>query len=273
MPTGRVADTVQIDGDGRPLVLLHGGPGLSDYMALLDDETVGWRRIRYQQRGIAPSPESAPFTVARHLDDLSTVLDAADVHQAVVLGHSWGGHLALHAAARLPDRVAGVVAVDPLGAIGDGGADALGAALMARLLPGAREKVAALAQRSSGGDVDDGAATERLALVWPGYFAHPPTAPPLPPGLRLSVQCHAGTMASVRSEIEGGFPDRLAQLRVPVEIVLGAQSPLPNEAGITTAALIPRCGTTIVPGAGHLPWHEQPGCVRQALRRLEAELD
>jgi hypothetical protein len=38
------------DGQGFPLLLLHGGPGLTDYMALLDGETEGFRRIRYQQR-------------------------------------------------------------------------------------------------------------------------------------------------------------------------------------------------------------------------------
>jgi pimeloyl-ACP methyl ester carboxylesterase len=42
-------------GEGPPLLLLHGGPGLSDYMSLLGAETAGWRSIGYQQRGIPPS--------------------------------------------------------------------------------------------------------------------------------------------------------------------------------------------------------------------------
>jgi pimeloyl-ACP methyl ester carboxylesterase len=33
-----------------------------------------------------------------------------------VVGHSWGGHLALHLLLAHPDRLLGVVAVDPLGA-------------------------------------------------------------------------------------------------------------------------------------------------------------
>ena len=37
-----------------------------------------------------------------------------------MVGHSWGGHLALHVAMVLPERLLGVVAVDPLGSVGDG---------------------------------------------------------------------------------------------------------------------------------------------------------
>jgi proline iminopeptidase len=40
---------------------------------------------------------------------------------AYVIGHSWGGHLAMHLAVRHPDRVLGLVIADPLGAVPDGG--------------------------------------------------------------------------------------------------------------------------------------------------------
>src|SRR6266571_8829864 len=35
-----------------------------------------------------------------------------------------------------------------------------------------------------------------------------------------------------------------------------------------TAQLLPASEVVIVPAAGHLPWHEQPGCVADALSRL-----
>ena len=37
---------------------------MSDYLAILGEETDGWRRIRYTQRGLAPSILHGPFTVA-----------------------------------------------------------------------------------------------------------------------------------------------------------------------------------------------------------------
>jgi hypothetical protein len=35
---------------GPALLLLHGGPAITDYMDLLGTEVAGWRAIRYQQR-------------------------------------------------------------------------------------------------------------------------------------------------------------------------------------------------------------------------------
>ncbi|MGH2844248.1 MAG: alpha/beta fold hydrolase, partial [Solirubrobacteraceae bacterium] len=137
-----VVDSMRVDGSGPALVMLHGGPGLSDYMALLDGETVGWRRVFYQQRGLSPSPVEGPFTVARHLADLRSVLDAAGVERAVLLGHSWGTHLGLQAALVMPDRVAALVLVDPFGIVDDGGAVALAEALNERLLPENRARAA-----------------------------------------------------------------------------------------------------------------------------------
>ena len=81
-------------GQGPALVFLHGGPGLSDYADLLAPELAGWRVLRYQQRGLPPSTVDGPFTVEQNVADAVAVLDARGVHQAVVVGHSWGVHLA-----------------------------------------------------------------------------------------------------------------------------------------------------------------------------------
>jgi pimeloyl-ACP methyl ester carboxylesterase len=43
---------------------------------------------------------------------------------------------------------------------------------------------------------------------------------------------------------------------------------MPVSQGEQTAALLPASEVVIVPAAGHLPWHEQPGCVADALSRI-----
>lgn len=273
MSDNGVIPSIAESGTGTALLLLHGGPGLNDYMGMLGTEVDGWRAIRYQQRGLPPSVTSGPFSVGQHVADLLSVLDAAGVERAVLLGHSWGGHLALQAAIAAPDRVAALVLVDPLGSTGDGGTAALAAELVARLLPRAKTKFAELAERASGPDASAADVTELLALQWPGYFADPTAAPPLPADFSVSPECNTQTLATVFGPIEdGSFAASLTTASAPVQIVLGGCSPLPPEAGRATAALLPQAELAVVPDAGHLPWVERPGCVAAALSRVSDAL-
>ena len=255
-------------GSGPPLLLLHGGPAMTDYMDMLGEETSGWRSIRYQQRGLPPSAMHGSLTVEGHVADAIAVLDALRVDRAVVLGHSWGGYLALHLARTYPDRVAGLVIVDPLGAVGDGGAAEIGKHLHERLLPTAVQQHAEIAARLEKPDPADADMLASLRLVWPGYFADPAAAPPLPSNIRVSVAGYMATFASVGQHFVDGFGEKMRDLRIPTVFVLGELSPMPVSQGEQTAALLPMAEVTVVPAAGHLPWHEQPGCIAAALGRI-----
>jgi pimeloyl-ACP methyl ester carboxylesterase len=265
---GPISGTVE--GDGPPLLLLHGGPGLTDYMSALGAEIRGWRAISYQQRGLAPSTLSGPFTIESHVADAIAVLDELGIEQAVVLGHSWGGHLALHLALAAPDRVTGLVLVDSLGAAGDGGVVEMGQHLGERLLPENVGAYTAVSERLGGPEPTEDDMTESLRLLWPGYFADPAAILPFSPDWRLSFAAYAGTFGSVAEHLSGGFAAKLAGIGVPAVLVLGAKSPMPVSQGEQTAALLPDAEVMIVPDAGHLPWVERPGCVADALSKLAA---
>ncbi len=262
-----------VSGDGPELLLLHGGPGLSDYTELLDGETRDWRTVRYQQRGLAPSAVEGPFDVDRHVADAVAVLEAVVVDKAVLLGHSWGAHLALQLALTHPERVLAVVAVDGLGPTGDGGALAFGAELRRRLGPESLERLAEIDRRPPGQEVTDAEALESLALLWPAYFADPSTAPPLPADQRLSARWSSATVESVLGQLaDANFAHRLEKLEVPVMTVIGELSPMPASVGEQMSALLPRGELVVVPRAGHLPWHEQPGCIADVLATLKSSV-
>jgi len=257
-----------VGGSGTPLVLLHGGPAISDYMDMLGPEVDGWRAVRYQQRGLAPSALGGPFTVERHRADAIAVLDTLGIGEAVVLGHSWGGHLALQLGLFHPDRVAGLVIVDSFGAVGDGGVAGMGQHLIERLPPGSVAPFGEVAARLAGPDPTDADVLASLALLWPGYFAEPAEALPFPPQMRASLAGYAGTFASVAGYLADGFGEKLREVQAPTVFVLGASSPMPVSQGQQTAALMPAAEVNVIPGAGHLPWHERPGCVAAALARV-----
>ncbi|QIG41495.1 alpha/beta hydrolase [Nocardioides anomalus] len=263
---------VAADGDGPPLLCLHGGPGLSDYLADLGEETAGWRRISYTQRGLAPSPTDGPFTLAQHVADAITVLDDLGLDEAVVLGHSWGGFLAALLAAEHPDRVRGLLLVDPLGVVGDGGFGRFAEQMLARTPDEDRRRADELDRRAMAGQGTEADAVESLRLVWPAYFADPPTAPPMP-DLRLGLAAYSATLEEVLALLASGeLPARAAACDQPVEVLYGLGSPFPVESALDTAAAFAQGRATGVPDAGHFPWLEQPGCVAEALHRLAQRL-
>jgi pimeloyl-ACP methyl ester carboxylesterase len=260
-------------GSGEPVLILHGGPGLSDYTTSLADELVdGFTVYRYQQRGLAPSTLDGPFTIETHIADAIAVLDAIDAPQMFLIGHSWGGHLAMHMAAHHPDRLLGLVVVDPLGVVGDGGESDMVRIMMERTTPEAAARSAELDERAMRGEGTPGDAMEALSLVWPAYFARPQEAPPMPQ-MEMSLVCYSETWESIHRELSRQtLGPLLGRFQAPTVFVLGAESPIPPRHGVASAALIPGARTDILDGCGHFPWLERPGVIRAALDSVRADV-
>ncbi|UYO00798.1 MAG: alpha/beta hydrolase [Devosia sp.] len=98
-------------GEGLPVVFLHAGVCDSrmwrNQMQAVADS--GWRAIAYDRRGHGET--RTPDEPFNHLDDLATVLDALDLHAALLVGCSMGGGLAVDFALANPGRVLGLVLI------------------------------------------------------------------------------------------------------------------------------------------------------------------
>jgi pimeloyl-ACP methyl ester carboxylesterase len=261
-----------VRGSGPPALLLHGGPGMSDDLADLAAELSPVMTIaRYQQRGLAPSVVDGDRTVEGHVADAVAVLDALGWDKAWAIGHSWGGHLAMHLAVARPDRLLGMVALDALGAVPDGGTVALGENLMRRLPDEERTRIEGYYAREEAGEGSPEESLDALRTLWPYYFGDPVSAAPMP-DLRLDLEGHLMTWPSVMQHFEDGTLERgLAQLRMPALVLHGDASPIPYAEAELTAALIPGASLRILPGVGHFAWIEEPGLVRREMEALLAE--
>jgi pimeloyl-ACP methyl ester carboxylesterase len=227
--------------------------------------------VLHQQRGLEPSTVEGPLDVERHVDDAMAVLDHLGWKRAWLIGHSWGGHLAMHLAVAHPRRVLGLVTIDTLGAVGDGGAASLTPNLVARLTPGERARLDALLAIQAVGDAKPTLESEILNELWPSYFHDHAGAPPPSPRLRTAPSRPGvpGTMDSVAAHFEAGTLERgLPRYRGPALLLHGESDPLPVSASIETAALIPGARLEIIERCGHFPWIERKGVARAAIAPL-----
>jgi proline iminopeptidase len=260
-----------VAGQGEPVLLLHGGPGLpwTYLQPLMDELSAAYRVAAYQQRGLPPSTAGAPYDLGTQTADVAAVLDGLGWERAVVAGHSWGGHLLLHVLAGLPGRVSAALVIDTLGCVGDGGEGEFGAEMKRRTPPADVERAERLDEQAMAGQGSEAELSESMRLFWPAYFAEPAKAPPFP-DLDFSLEAYAATFASLHGELPG-LAARLAGVSVPTLFVHGAASPMPVTASTDSAEAIgPAATVEVLAAAGHFPWVERPGALRSSLDRLIA---
>jgi pimeloyl-ACP methyl ester carboxylesterase len=231
-------------GEGRPILFLAGWSQPSDIWSpvMLALAAEGHRCVAYDRRGHGRSDDPGRgYDFDTLADDLDAAMEALDLRDAVLVGHSMAPGeivrcLARHGAA----RVAGLVFVAPT---------------TPRLLrsqdnPGGLEPAAFAAVRSD--LLRDFPAWVEANL---GPFVTPDTSPPMRAwlrGLTLGCSWHAA-VALQRAIEEADFRAEMGQVRLPSLVVHGdadVSAPL-DLCGRATAALMPGARLEIYPGAPH----------------------
>jgi proline iminopeptidase len=126
---GDVALYVRAEGAGRPLVLLHGGPGLDGsvfFPALspLADEGVRLLAVDHRANGRSDASDPARWTVPQMADDVESLIAELGLERPIVMGHSFGTfvaqqHMAEHGTAAGYVLMGTVDAAEELARIGE----------------------------------------------------------------------------------------------------------------------------------------------------------
>jgi len=252
---------VEVVGHGPPLVLMHGGPGLdhvslTPFRDLADRHTVVFYDHRCNGRSTGVPVTSMTFE--NLTADADALRDELGFERWAVLGHSFGGHVALDYVLRYPERVSQLVLLDTAGDIRWSQEHA------AEVLAGRGSSPAtvAVARRFYTGRIaskDFARASLRLLPAYDHRFSF----------LRLAREVlEGGWRAQMRPEalIFGGqmmrgwsVMDRLDEVRVPALVVAGHDDFLfPPESQALLAAGIPNARLRIIERAGHNPQTERP---------------
>ncbi|MCH7998106.1 MAG: alpha/beta fold hydrolase [Chloroflexi bacterium] len=261
MVTARTMLLVSVDlhctqeGEGLPLIVHHGGPGL--------DQTVIAPHLRplaqhvqlicYDHRGSgrSASPQGPdPYKIDRFVGDLEALARTMDVRPFALLGHSFGGIVALHFALAHPELLTHLILVctpashDFIQEVEDA-------------LPGKLEQEA-LAELSSLQDSkpSDYVMRRSLELLAPIYFHDPARVSEL----RLdSVQFGPETQA-VWDSLEGfDLRPKLSEIQVPTLVVAGdSDLSVTPERARETADALPHGKLLVIKDSGHYPFVEKP---------------
>jgi pimeloyl-ACP methyl ester carboxylesterase len=255
-----VALVADVAGSGPAVVALHGQPGsaadwagvvplLRGHCTIITPDRLGYGRTGGRATGFA--------TNATAVLDL---LDRLEVERAVVVGHSWGGGVALAAALRAPQRIAGMVLVasvsplEPVSFLDRVLAVPPVGTVAARLAIGAAGRV--LSYPSVRAMVEDRVGTpttESVAQAWrQGGMA----------------RSFALEQRALVDEL-GAFAGSLGDIATPVAVVIGtADRIVAAAAGERLAAALPTSELIRVPGAGHLLPLDHPDVVAHAIESI-----
>ncbi len=237
-------------GQGVPLILAHGYPlDHTIWDAVVDLLSRDCRLIRPDLRGHGRSLSGpGPVTMDRLADDLVGLLDALQLSQAVLVGHSMGGYACLAFARRYSQRLLGLGLVATTSAA-DSAERAQNRKETARTV--AEQGVGTVAENMPPRMTADPAIQKRLREVI----------------LRMTPQGVVGALLGMAERAD--TTASLNEIRVPTVIVAGEQDAfVPVEKMHAMAEQIPQARWFEVSGAGHVPMMEAPQVVAGALKAL-----
>ena len=171
-----------------------------------------------------------------------------------LLGHSWGGGIAMLAAANDLAGVRRMVLVDPVGPTSEWIVP-LRAAVLARLEGDEREAVARIAEDALT-DPDAAVHSAYSRAVYPAWFADRDLAHHFTPPEALS-DTGAAVLARLRRE---GYDWRatLRALSTPTFVIHGEHDALPPAVSLADSHLLTNARHAVLPSSGHMPFWEAP---------------
>lgn len=256
-------------GTGRPLVLLHGITLRSDVWApQLQQLTDRYRVIAVDLRGHGESTAgTAGFGIPRLADDLATLLEALDLTDAIVVGHSMGGMTLMRFCGDHPDvlarRVAGLAFV---------------ATRAHQVMPPYVDRLARVlvaqgqARLDAGHDLPARAqATDPVVRL--AFGDHPSRKAIRIVGEMGTSMAPEALVPSLRGLLDHDARDALRATRTPSLVVVGTRdllTPVPSARHL--AHLLPDSDFVVLPKAGHQLMQERPAELAELIDAFSAKL-
>ena len=243
-------------GTGEPIVVLHGGPGFDhqQFMPHLDELAGQHKLIFYDQRGTGRSEgpvDSNSITIENFIEDLEGIRKAFGIEKMNLLGHSWGGMLAMHYSILHHDKLKSLVLASTAASVQS--FSDTGAAITSRRDPEDTALLESIHASESFKENDPKA----IELFWDVYFRvhfqDPDMASQLHTPVTANTIRYSNDVAGYILASVGQFDlhDALESVDVPTMIIHGDLDLMPVSYARKIHRSLPDSQLVIVEGSGH----------------------
>jgi pimeloyl-ACP methyl ester carboxylesterase len=253
-----------VGGAGRDVVLLHGlGGAAANWVEVVGDLAERHRVIALDLPGHGRS--SAPArgsSVGGFADEVGGALDELGCDRAIVVGHSFGGLVAMRLALRRPDLTRALLLVSPAGI--RSGTRAVQVVIAASTFVRPGRFVAPYRRRYARH------AWFRRAVFWPWFVADADAlSPRATEGFLDGPQEHSDTAVAGRAMVADDPRPELADIGCPALVLWGASdTQLPLDDAFEYARRL-GAPVRVVADCGHLVIGERPEAVLDGIRHLD----
>jgi proline iminopeptidase len=242
---------------GKVLIANHGGPGMTGHYMVSLEQVAGaeYAVVTYDQRGIGRSSvSSGDYGMSSYVADLEAVRKALAADKVDLLGHSWGGIVALRYATMHPHKVRSIVLVNSGPPTREAVQTAQG---------NLYQRIAELQREGVIPEDLPTATRELMEAIGPAYYADPNFE--LPDELLNTFQnLNPDQFETVNQSTHSAlgnfdFTAELAVLEHPVLMVIGAEDPFGRSMAETTRAALSsaKVESVVLEDCGHF-WQERP---------------
>jgi pimeloyl-ACP methyl ester carboxylesterase len=257
-------------GEGTPVVLLHGLPGTAEDWNEVTPLLRGHRTIAIDRPGFGYS-SGGYVKFNRQIEVLYALLRRLGVSQPIVVGHSYGGTLALAYAEQHPDNVRGLVLVDAAA-----GGTQVGSFEQAQAHAVKFLQLPVIHQLS---DVTFGQLLDTVSVdMTDGKAFHPQPVATAHRRRVLAINMTSGNLKAYAGEaleanaVFDQIDARLGSIHVPAVVIQGEQDKLVKpKYGRKIAATLPEAHVEMVHG-GHMAPYTHPYAIAAAVGAVEAAL-
>jgi len=246
-------------GSGDPIVVLHGGPGFDhrQFLPYIWELAEHHKVILFDQRGTGLSSgpvDSTSISIDTFIADIEGIRKAFDIEKMNLLGHSWGGILAMYYGIHYPENLRSLILCSTAASFESFGE--MRAQYEADRLP---EDAALLVKIYSSAEFQNGdpEAVERFWRVYfKPYFAVQSLVSKMNLQFTENTIKHGNEVADLILQSIGEFDlhEDLQAIRCPTLILHGDSDPMPVKYAEMIHESIRDSELVIIEGSGHWPF-------------------